>query len=155
MNWDPEQLREDFLRVAEFAEIDMQPDAVCVEILSMPHKPPRCLPNGKVAVYIFSTNKCVLKVGIADQNAEARYTYQHYNPRSSNSNLAKSILKDGVRWQGHNLNEDNVGNWIKKNTDRVNYLLDANVSKRKWGLNLLEAFVQCKWQPVYEGKQKS
>ena len=152
MIWNPEQIRLDFLRVARTAGIDMQPDAICVEILQMPHKPPSCLPNGKVAVYIFSTNNCVLKVGKADKNTKARYTYQHYNPRSSNSNLAKSILNDGARWQGHSLTEANVGKWIKKNTDRVNFLFDATVSKKKWVLNLLEVFVQCRLEPIYEGR---
>ncbi|MXZ00552.1 hypothetical protein F4Y93_07860 [Candidatus Poribacteria bacterium] len=149
MNWDPEQLRDDFLIVAKLGGIKIELDAVGIEILTMPHKPPSNLPKGKMAVYIFFTEKHVLKVGKAGPKSKARYTSQHYNPGSAPSTLAASILKDENAVQRYGLNELNVSDWIKERTNRVNLLLDANMEK--WVLNLLEAFVQCRLKPVYEG----
>lgn len=149
MNWDPEKLRDDFLIVAKLGGIGIQPSDIGIETLTMPHKPPRNLPKGKMAVYVFSNKECVLKVGKAGSRSQARYTSQHYNPGSAPSTLAASILKDENSVQRYGLNEKNISNWIKESTDRVNFLLDADMGK--WVLNLLEAFVQCRLQPHYEG----
>ena len=153
--WNPDLLLSDFVTAATHGGIELAPDAIYTEILPMPHQPPSSLPKGKSAVYIFSTNHCVLKVGQAGPKSNARYTSQPYNPDSAQSTLASSLLKDQVRWQGHNLNEENVPDWIKKNTHRVNYLLNADVPKSKWVRTLLEAFVQCRFPPVYEGRRRS
>ena len=152
MIWKPNTLLDDFLAAATLGKIELPLDAISTEILPMPHQAPSSLPRGKAAVYTFATNDRVLKVGKAGPNSNARYTSQHYNPHSAQSTLASSILKDRARWQEHSLNENNVSAWIKRNTHRVNYLLDAGVPKSKWVLNLLEAFVQCRLQPVYEGR---
>ena len=153
MNWDPEKLRDDFLVVAKLGGIKINLDDIDIEILEMPHKPPINLPNGKMAVYIFSSKECVLKVGKAGSRSQARYTSQHYNPGSAPSTLAASILKDKNAGQRCRLTEENISDWIKKNTDRTNFLLDANMDK--WLLNLLEAFVQCRLKPVFEGHNQS
>lgn len=150
MNWDPIQLLEDFHIVAELGRVDIESDAISIEILNIPHKPPSNLPKGKMAVYVFSDKECVLKVGKAGASSQARYTSQHYNPGSAPSTLAASILKDEYIVQKYELNDQNISYWIKKNTDRVNFLLDADLGK--WLLNLLEAFVQCRLQPRYEGQ---
>ena len=102
-----------------------------------------------MAVYIFSMGKYVLKVGKAGPKSNARYTSQHYNPGSVQSTLAASLLKDTDIVQKYSLNEQNISIWIKENMDRTNFLLDANMGK--WVLTLLEAFVQCRLQPRYEG----
>lgn len=141
----------DFLDVAELAEIKMQPDAIRVETLMMPHRPPRNLPEGKMAVYVFSDKERVLKVGRVTSGSQPRYKSQHYNAGSAPSTLAASILKDEDAVQRYGLNKRNVSGWIKKNTDRVNFIVDADVGE--WGLMLLEVFIQCRLQPVYEGKQ--
>ncbi|MYE91141.1 hypothetical protein F4X33_19325 [Candidatus Poribacteria bacterium] len=153
MRWNPEQLLADFLVVAELGEIKMEPDAIRVETLMMPHRPPRNLPKGKIAVYVFSDKERVLKVGKAGPQSQPRYTNQHYNAGSAPSTLAASILKDEDAVQRYGLNKRNISGWIKKNTDRVNFIVDADY----YGsiLNLLEAFVQCRLQPVYEGKQRN
>ena len=39
--WNPEQLLEDFLAVAKFAGIELQREAIQIETLPMPHRPPR------------------------------------------------------------------------------------------------------------------
>lgn len=149
MNWNPELLLGDFLVVAELGGNKMQPDAICIEILTMPHEPPSSLPKGKMAVYVFSDKERVLKVGKAGPQSNARYTSQHYNAGSAPSTLAGSLLKDKDAVQKYGLNEGNVSNWIKENTDRVNFILNADIDK--WVLTLLEAFVQCRLQPVFEG----
>lgn len=149
MNWDPEKLRDDFLIVAKLGGIKIKSDAIRIEILEVPHRPPSNLPKGKMAIYTFSHEECVLKVGKAGSRSQARYTSQHYNPGSAPSTLAASILKDEDTVQRYELNEWNISDWIKENTDRVNFLLDASMGK--WVLNLLEAFIQCRLQPRYEG----
>ena len=68
---------------------------------------------------VFSDKDRVLKVGKAGQNSNARYMSQHYNPRSSQSNLANSLLKDEDAVQRYSINKENVSAWIKQNTDRV------------------------------------
>ncbi len=151
MKWNPTQLLTDFLVVAELGKIKIQPDTIRVETLMMPHRPPRNLPKGKIAVYVFSDKERVLKVGKAGPRSQARYTSQHYNAGSAPSTLAASILKDEDIVQKYGLNKRNISGWIKKNTDRVNFILDADYYGPM--LNLLETFVQCRLQPVYEGKQ--
>jgi hypothetical protein len=47
MNWDPEQLRDDFLVVAELGGIEIEPSDVGIETLRMLHKPPSNLPKGR------------------------------------------------------------------------------------------------------------
>ena len=149
MKWDPERLLKDFLIVAELAGITLQRDAIRIEILTMPHKPPSNLPTGKMAVYVFSDKDRVLKVGKVGCRSHARYTSQHYNPGSASSTLADSLLKDADAVKRHDVNRENVSHWIKTNTDRVNLILDADLGMR--ATTLLEAFVQCRLQPVFEG----
>ena len=150
MKWDPKQLSGDFLRVADLAKIKMQRDDIHIERLEMPHCKPN-LPKGKVAVYVFSYGEHVLKVGQVGPSSQDRYRYQHYNPNAAKSTLAKSLLEDKDALRRHGLDEGNVGDWIKKNTDRVNFILDAKFYGPK--LSLLEAFIQCRLCPRYEGKQ--
>ena len=147
MNWNPEQLVADFLRVAELAEMPVQRD-IGIEALPMPHGP-RSLPKGKMGVYVFSDKERVLKVGKAGPRSKARWTSQHYNAGSAPSTLAGSLLKDKDAVQRYGLDEENVSGWIKENTDRVNFLLDAD--EGIWILTLLEAFSQCRLKPVFEG----
>lgn len=149
MKWDAEQLLNDFLTVADLAGIMLPRDAIRIETLPMPHRPPSKLPTGRMAVYVFSDKDRVLKVGQVGWNSKARYTSQHYNAASSNSNLAKSLLKDEDAVQRYGVNDENVSDWIKANTDRVNFILDVDLGKPT--LNLLEAFVQCRLKPAFEG----
>ena len=127
----------------------MQSEAIQIETLTMPHQPPKSLPASKMAVYVFTDKERVLKVGKTGPNSGARYTSQHYNAKSANSTLAGSLLKDKEYSHKYQLNEDNVSRWIKENTNRVNYIVDANVNLLT--LNLLEAFAQCCLHPYFEG----
>lgn len=112
-----------------------------------PHKAPK-LPDGKMAVYTFIYNGEFLKIGKAGQNSGPRYTSQHYNPGSAQSNLAKSILED-VAMQGMGITEENVGEWIKSNCRRIDIELDADLGI--FTLELVEAILHYKYAPRYEG----
>lgn len=149
MDWDSEKIWEDFLVVADLAGIKVPWEAIRIESLTMPHKPPSSLPKGKMAVYVFSDRERVLKVGKVGRRSQARYTSQHYNAGSAPSTLAASILKDEYAVKKYGVNEGNVSDWIKQNTDRVNFILDADLGVRV--LTLLEAFVQCRLEPTFEG----
>ena len=149
MIWDPEQLRDDFLKVARVAEICIQSEDIYIKLQKMPHSRPS-LPERKVAVYVFSDTERVLKVGKAGPQSGHRYRYQHYLVRGAESTLANSLQSDPCASQRHNLDQNNVGEWIRNHTDRANYLLDDDYNGPT--LDLLEAFVQCRLKPIYEGR---
>jgi len=148
MIWDPESLCDDFSKVAKLSGLHFTCKSLTIEPLLKPHQPKK-LQEGCSAVYIFSTDDNILKVGKVGAKSGPRYTSQHYNPKSSMSNLAASILKDKKYSNHQHICEDNVGYWIKQNCDRVNIILSP--SQDRFTLNLLEAFIQCRLRPVYEG----
>ena len=82
-------------------------------------------------------------------NSGARYTSQHYNPKSAGSNLARSILLNPERAEATGVDASTVGPWIKENTDRVNLLAPASFGLPM--LSLLEAFLHVRWKPIFEG----
>jgi len=47
------------------------------------------------------------------------------------------------------IGEHTVGHWIKQNTDRVNFLIPESFGIPL--LSLLEAFLQCRLKPCFEG----
>ena len=145
----PQQLLDDFLIVANLAGIEVWEGAICIEALPMPHRPPTRLPKDAMAVYVFSRKKQILKIGKVGPNSQARYTSQHYNPNSAKSTLALSILKDNDMSGRYSLTNDNISSWIKRNTDRVNFLLDVRLGVP--ALTLFEAFAQCRLRPIFEG----
>lgn len=150
----------DFLEVAKIATVQIQKDQITVELLTAPHRRPKRLPSGKQAVYWFSVANICLKVGKAGAQSSARFTSQHYNPNSSGSNLAKSIIKskerlktmlpDDIRLTLDVLTEAKVGEWIETHTTRCNIYIGAEFNDLV--LSLLELFIQCRLKPVFEGK---
>lgn len=126
MTWNPDLLLEDFHRVAGMAGVSLALDAIAIERCPAPHVPPKTLPPGTMAVYVFSFGPHVLKVGKVGPNSAARYTAQHYNAGSAKSTLAASLIKHGERIGVAGLNETNVPGWIREHTDRVNFILDAS-----------------------------
>ena len=146
VNWDPNEVRKDFGTVARLAGVPVENKAIQIEILRMPHTPPR-FPAGKMAVYVFSDRTRTLKVGKAGPNTKSRYTTQHYTG-SAPSTLHRFLLEDEKMVRRYGLRRDNVRNWIKENTDRVNFVLDTDLGP--FVLALLETFVQCRLKPVYE-----
>ncbi|MDR3199591.1 MAG: hypothetical protein LBU34_17115 [Planctomycetaceae bacterium] len=112
-----------------------------------PHKTD-ILPDNKMGIYSFFYKGKCLKIGKAGTKSKARYNSQHYNPDSSKSNLAKSIITD-TTFPVKNLDNNNVGDWIKQNTQRINILIDNNSGK--FLLNYIESFMQLYYKPKYEG----
>ncbi len=146
---DADKLIADFVRVAELAGLNIKQGNIKIENLPAPHIPPSTLPAGKMAVYVFQLGDQCLKVGKVGPKSQARYTTQHYSPKSSNSNLAKSVLKDKTAMGISDINEHTAGSWIKQNTGRINFVIPENVGISL--LSLLEAFLQCRLKPCFEG----
>ena len=149
MKWRPEAVINDFAVVARLAGVELPNEAITVESLPAPHLPPTGLPFGKMAVYVFSKGPDVLKVGKVGAKSQARYTSQHYNLRSAMSTLAASILSDREQLGLAHVDEASIGQCIRDNIDRVNFLMD-----KRFGisvLTLLESFLQCRLKPRYEG----
>jgi hypothetical protein len=150
----------DFRRVAAIAGMHLDPSHIACELLSAPHRRPSRLPSGKTAVYAFILGPCCLKVGKAGPKSQARFTSQHYSPGSSMSNLASSVISGRDRLEAalppelHGLllsiDEDSIGRWIEHNCARAHVFLEASLGDGP--LSLLEAFVQCRLRPLYEGK---
>lgn len=113
-----------------------------LKYLGVPHEPSK-LEDNQMGVYIFfKDNKC-LKIGKAGLNSKARWNSHHYNPKSSDSNLAKSLLNDS-----ETLLEENIGDYIRKNICRVEFTINDNVPEHT--LNLLEAYLLFKLNPKFE-----
>jgi hypothetical protein len=143
------ELLEDFQKVALLAGVSLTPSSISFEVLFAPHKHPSKLPSEKAGVYVFVWKDQVLKVGKVGSKSQARFTSQHYNPKSSASNLAKSVLGDLEKLGLTDINESNVGDWIKDSCHRVNFFVDMS-----YGISvvtLLEVFLQCRLNPRYEG----
>lgn len=149
MTPDLDTLVSKFRECAKLAGILVPEVAIALEQFSAPHKPPSILPKNRFAVYAFFWNNECLKVGKVGQNSQARFTSQHYLPSSSNSNLAKSILAHKDELGLNALTDATVGNWIKENTGRVNFILNAQLGVPV--LTLLEVFLQCALKPRFEG----
>ena len=141
-------LLNDFRKVTAIAKVSLSPDALSFKSLPAPHTSFN-LPNGKSAVYVFIRNGVCLKVGKVGPKSNARFNSQHYNPSSSNSNLAKSIVARQGEIGASGLTESDVGDWIKNNVDRVNFFLNDECDI--FILGLLESFLQCRLQPIFEG----
>ena len=131
------------------------------EVQLAPHEP-RSLPNGKCAIYVFSLSesygmKCsagahrAIKVGRVGPKSNARFQSQHYNPTSAPSNLAATLLKSVILWPYLGITElenSGVGQWIRENTDRDHFYLDASETEV---LEEFERYLRGKLGPVFEG----
>ena len=126
------------------AHLGLNPESYQIENMGRPHRQPANLPAGKAAVYIFVAPWRVLKVGKVGRQSGPRYTSQHYNPGSARSGLAKSILTDPL-WQGPRLDQYSVGNWIKANCQRVNFL-----HAEEWVTGAMEILLHDRLNPLYE-----
>ncbi len=144
-----DQLVSDFLKVAQISGIDVGQDDLQVEFLQAPHTPPKRLPKGHMAVYVFAQDNLCLKVGKVNIKSQARYTYHHYGTKRARSSLALSILRHSNEFGILTPSDENIRNWILTNTSRLNFLLHEN--KGPLALNLLEAFLQCRLTPRFEG----
>ncbi|MCZ7641867.1 MAG: hypothetical protein M5U33_02745 [Pseudorhodoplanes sp.] len=149
MQWNPQSALADFRAVAGLAGIQLADRDITIELLPAPHVAPSRLPPGMMAVYVFSRGAQVLKVGKVGPNSHARYSYQHYKAGSAMSTLASSLLADKALSDLAETDPSAVGAWIKGNIDRVNFVVEASLGIHL--LTLLEAFLQCRLKPRYEG----
>jgi hypothetical protein len=139
----------DFSQAAMLAGISIPIGDIVIEQWPAPHCPPTILPRGLQAIYVFLYSGQCLKVGKVGAKSSARYCSQHYGVGRAPSTLAKSLIKHQSRLGLTHLDVSCVADWIRKNTDRVNFLFPA-----KYGplaLSLFEAFVQCRLKPLLEG----
>lgn len=138
----------DFQMVTALARFPLSSDDFQIEFLEFPHKPPSCLPSGKMAVYGFWHDAEWLKVGLAGPNSNARYTSQHYNPNSAQSTLSGSLCRDPRMVNCAGFEIAAPGNWIKSQCCRANILLDCKHGPLV--LAMLEAFLHLRLRPRYE-----
>ena len=131
------------------------------EAQSAPHRPHK-LPKGKCALYVFSLSRTygercpagagrVLKVGKAGPNSNARFQSHHYEPGRAPSTLAATLVTSTVLWHYLGITElksEQVGDWIRGNTDRDNFYFD---SKDNDILGQFEKYTRGKLGPVFEG----
>jgi len=119
--------------------------------LGLPHKKPDKFPTGKMVVYCFIYNNTFLKIGLVTKGSKDRYTSHHYNPLSSPSNLANSILSDiDMDLKVHNIEEDKISQWIQENCHRIEIWLDDSLGIN--ALNFVEKLIQYCHPPKYEGR---
>lgn len=133
--------------VIELAGVQVEEGQIRMIDKGVPHKP-SSLPKGAVGVYLFFYQDECLKVGKSGSKSNARFLSQHYNPESSQSNLAKSILLDN-KFSDHQLSSENVGDWMKSNLRRIDFLIDESLGI--FVPNLVEAFLHLRLKPRYEG----
>ncbi len=156
---DPDEMIQAFLQVAQLARVPLHPLDLRHKLLPARHRPPTELPPGFQAVYAFLLCDRCLKVGKAGPKTQARFTSQHYGMNAP-STLAKSILahrqrladvlEPEQRSEVERLDNETAGAWIKQNTTRLHFFLP--ISTGPLALSLLEAFVQCRLSPSFEGK---
>ena len=156
---EPNEMVDAFLQVAHLAHVSLARVELRYEVLAAPHPRPKPLPSGEQAVYAFLLADRCLKVGKAGPKTQARFTSQHYGMNAP-STLAKSILANRQRVadllpperrsEVEGLHEGTVGSWIQDNTTRMHVFLPTATGP--FALSLLEAFVQCRLNPMFEGK---
>ena len=153
--------------VQEFGQWARQPGLgaaraeVRVDRLGRPHTPSP-LPVGWQGVYSFQYENTWLKVGKAGPKSGARWMSQHYDPGSAMSSLAFSLVQYGhfaprehpallgLQAKLREVSPDNIGGWIKGNTERVNVLIRAELGTS--GLARLESLAHRFLKPVFEGR---
>jgi len=138
-----------FVKAADLAGIVVREADIEVQYQPAPHTPPSPLPKGKSAIYVFMLDDRCLKVGKAGPKSAARFCSQHYGANRAPSTLANSVIKANLGAPNTTLTANNVSDWLRANTSRVNFLLPS--SHGPGVLALFEVFVQCCLQPEFEG----
>lgn len=113
--------------------------------LGCPHQWSKELPKGYCAVYFYSHNDKVLKIGKANEKSKSRFTSQHYRFNAP-STLAKSLFAD----PDYNFNnKDEVKPWMLNNIHRINILIKAEDGNAR--TELVETLLHYYFRPKYEG----
>ena len=151
-----------FQEWAREAGINESVALVKVEDLGIPHRP-IALPIGRQGVYTFQFQSVWLKAGKAGPKSGARWQSQHYKATRSMSNLSWSPLEYAhrstveipslpptLREQLRAVSPDEMGDWIKRHTRRVNLLLSASLDGT--ALTQLEHLAHVELRPIFEGR---
>jgi len=149
-----DELKEEFVLIT-----GIECDAVFLE-KGIHHKP-STLGSKQKGVYVFLNSNCCFKVGKAGSKSKARWNSHHYNlDKTTPSTFPKSIIKDLERFKHFfpdnkhdeidGLNAENIRQWIQNNTSRLEFIISEN--ETDFALSLLEALVQFRLKPEYEGK---
>ncbi|WP_068783345.1 hypothetical protein [Paenibacillus phocaensis] len=144
------ELKEQLIQIIKSTGTEINENQIMILDRGVPHKT-STLPKDRMAIYSFIYQDRFLKIGKAGPSSNARFNSQHYDPKSSQSNLAKSLLADPKLIE-LNLDVTTIKEWIKTNTRRIDFLIDATLGI--FVLNLIEAFLHLKYRPKYEGFEK-
>lgn len=145
---DIERAVSDFTEVATLAGDPITAEELEIVYLPAPHRPPSCIPVGKRAIYGFYQGGRWLKIGQAGPNSQPRYCSQHYTG-GAGSTLSRSLISDLTMTTIPRSDSNALGEWIKKETNRVNILL--SIDRKRELLSLLESFLHVRLKPLYEG----
>jgi len=116
------------------------------------------LKKNQEGVYVFLNDWYCLKVGKAGKKSQPRWTSHHYTLNDKiPSSLPKSFRKNEVKFKKafnntqdmSTLRKETIREFVEKNTDRIEFVLSDQKDHR--AVNLLEAYVQFKLNPLYEG----
>ncbi len=107
------------------------------------------LDEGKIGCYVFIYRNKALKIGKAGLGSKDRFRYQHYLIKGAGSTLAKSLYGERKKLK-INSSKKMISNWILKNTNRANFILDE--FNDGYLLNFFEAFLIVSLKPRYESK---
>lgn len=128
---------------------------------SGPGHNPTSLQKGMCGVYAFMSGDCCFKVGKAGPKSKARWNSHHYNlDETTPSTMPKSIIKNRALFKRcfaeakhgeiDQLSKENIQQWIKDNMSRMEFLIKDQGDGL--ALNLLEALVQFRLKPIFEGR---
>lgn len=94
-----------------------------------------------------------LKIGKAGPKTKRRYVRSHYDPHSSKSCLAGSIIQDDSFCTKYGVNENTVSEWMHSNLQRINIEIPFDVEGGfdYFTLELIEAILHYKYNPYFEG----
>lgn len=111
------------------------------------------LPQNAGAVYIFKYQDEYLKVGkVSSFTSNPRYKYQHYQPSSNGSTLARSLLNSDE----FKIDSKALKTWIKENTTRINIIiphLENDFERTKKFIHFVEAYFILKCNPKFENSR--
>jgi hypothetical protein len=127
------------------------------------------LPKGTNAVYVFTlTNNYpisnligfALKVGKTGKGSPSRFASNHYSINMANS-VARSLNNNPILWgllgisytlaNGLTEMSQDAGDWLKENTDRDHFFIDANLSSSKKIMDFLEIYLRAVYGSILEG----
>lgn len=139
---------------ALYPDFDFKNDIYVVEVPE--GERPVCTNVKKAAaVYMFyyPAQECYLRIGKASKGNTGRYGSQNYKKQSSiKTSLPRSILDDTEIQNENNICPEEIEDWIKKNTRRMDIFL-RNPANR-FELALVESMMHFKCDPKYEKSAK-